>query len=72
MEKKEVTLSSGKKLAIREPLVRDMRAVSNFTNLEEKTVRLVSNLTNLTLDELDALTFKDFSLLQAELEGFLS
>jgi hypothetical protein len=68
----KVKLSDGKEISVREPLVRDIRAVKDYKEPEEKEIRLMSNLTNMTIGELDDLTFKDYSLLQKELQGFLS
>jgi predicted DNA-binding protein (UPF0251 family) len=72
LTKEKVTLSDGKVVEIREPLVRDIRAVKDFKDNEEKEIRLVGNLTNLTIEELDALTLKDYGKLQEVLQSFLS
>ncbi|MDR2153269.1 MAG: phage tail assembly protein [Helicobacteraceae bacterium] len=57
---------------MREPLVRDLRAVKEFKDPQEKEVRLLSNLTNLTIDEIDAFTMKEYGKIQKVLHGFLS
>lgn len=69
---KEVTLSTGKTVEIREPKVRDMRIVSTFEDEVEKEINLIANLTGLTLQEIDELSLKDYGLFQAELKTFLS
>jgi hypothetical protein len=68
----KITLSSGTKVEMREPKVRDMRIVSTFTDEVDKELNLIANLTGLTLEELDELSLKDYSLLQKELQTFLS
>lgn len=69
---KKVKLSTGKTIEIREPKVRDMRIVSAFKDEVEKEINLIANLTGLTLEEIDELSLKDYSLFQAELKTFLS
>jgi len=66
----QVELSNGKVVNIREPKVRDVRAVSFEKNEEERTYLLISNLTGLSNDELNELSFKDFKILEKELQGF--
>ena len=68
----KITLSTGTKVEMREPKVRDMRIVSTFTDEVDKELNLIANLTGLTLEELDELSLKDYSLLQKELQTFLS
>jgi predicted DNA-binding protein (UPF0251 family) len=72
LKKEKITLSDGKVVEIREPLVRDIRAVKEFKENEEKEIRLIGNLTNLTIEELDALALKDYGKLQKALQDFLS
>lgn len=67
-----IELTSGKKIAMREPKLRDMRMLSHVKEDEEKTIKLVANLTMMTEEELDDLSLKDYSLLQKGLESFLS
>jgi len=67
---KKIELSHGKLVDIREPKVRDVRAVSFEKNEEERTYLLISNLTGLSNDELNELSFKDFKKLEKELQGF--
>jgi len=66
----KVELSNGKIVDIREPKVRDVRAVSFEKNEEERTYLLISNLTGLSNDELNDLSFKDFKILEKKLQGF--
>ena len=68
----KIILSTGTKVEMREPKVRDMRIVSTFTDEVDKELNLIANLTGLTLEELDELSLKDYSLLQKELQTFLS
>jgi len=69
---KKVKLSTGKTIEIREPKVRDMRIVSTFKDEVEKEINLIANLTGLTLEEIDELSLRDYSLFQTELKTFLS
>jgi hypothetical protein len=68
----KVKLSTGKTIEIREPKVRDMRIVATFNDEVEKEINLIANLTGLTLEEIDELSLRDYSLFQAELKTFLS
>jgi hypothetical protein len=62
----------GKEVFLRAPKVRDIRAVSHHKTQEDKEIYLISNLTGITLDELDELYFKDYQELQQKLQSFLS
>jgi len=57
---------------MREPKMRDIRALTNINNNEEKELILVSNLTGLSLEELEEATFKEYKILQEKLQSFLS
>lgn len=57
---------------MREPKLKDIRAVSHITNLEEKEIKLISNLTGVSEDELDELKFSDYAKLSQKLASFLS
>ena len=67
---KKIELSNGKTVEMREPKVKDVRAVSFEKNEEERTYLLISNLTGISNDELNELSFKDFKKLDNELQGF--
>ncbi|MCT7405607.1 phage tail assembly protein [Aliarcobacter cryaerophilus] len=67
---KKIELSNGKTVEMREPKVKDVRAVSFEKNEEERTYLLISNLTGISNDELNELSFKDFRKLDKELQGF--
>lgn len=69
---KNIELSTGKKVEMREPKVRDMRIVSKFTDEVEKEINLVANLTGLTTAEIDELSLSDYGKLQKGLTDFLS
>lgn len=58
--------------SMREPKMKDIRALSNIKNAEEKELKLISNLTGLNDDDLNDLTFKEYKVLQERLTGFLS
>jgi len=57
---------------MREPKLKDIRAVSHIENLEDKEIKLVSNLTGLSEEELGELTFSDYAKLSNKLASFLS
>lgn len=69
---KKIELSTGVTVDMREPKLKDLRLLSHVKDEEEKTIKLIANLTMLSEAELDELSMKDFVLLQKELEGFLS
>lgn len=69
---KEIKLSNGKTVKMREPKVRDMKIVSSIKDDLEKETTLISNLTGLTPQEVDELNMKDFNLLDEALKDFLS
>lgn len=57
--------------SMREPKVKDIRALSTIKDDAEKEFNLISNLTGLTPGELDELSFKDYKILQDKLNSFL-
>lgn len=67
----KIELSTGAVVEMREPKLKDVRLLSNIKDEEEKTIKLIANLTMLSEDELNDLSMKDYGLLQKELEGFL-
>ena len=67
----KVKLSNGKEIEVREPKVRDMRIVANEPNEQEQEVKLIANLTGLTLDEVDELSLKDYALISEVVKNFL-
>ena len=56
---------------MREPKMKDIRALSTIKDDAEKEFNLISNLTGLTPGELDELSFKDYKILQDKLNSFL-
>jgi len=68
----EVKLNDGRVIKVRKPKVRDMRIVAEVKNEIEREMKLISNLTNLTFEELDELDLDDYKKFQKVLEGFLS
>jgi len=68
----EIKLSDGRVIKMRKPKVRDMRIVSDVDNEVEKEMRLIGNLTNMTLEEIDEMDLDDYKKLQEALMGFLS
>lgn len=68
---KKIELSTGEKIDMREPKLKDMRMLSSIKDEEERTIQLIANLTMKTEADLDELSLKDFGLLQEGLEGFL-
>ncbi|NQY22842.1 MAG: phage tail assembly protein [Campylobacteraceae bacterium] len=68
----KINLPGAKKdVEMREPKVKDMRAVSTEENQEEKEIKLISNLTGMSIVEIDDLSLKDYALLAKGLSGFL-
>jgi len=67
----KITLSNDKVVEMREPLVRDIRAVSHIEQDDERELALIANLTGMSSEELDALTYADYLKLQEEYLGFL-
>ncbi len=67
----KIELSTGTVVEMREPKLKDVRMLSHVKDEEEKTIKLIANLTMLSEDELNDLSMKDYGLLQKELEGFL-
>lgn len=63
---------NGKEVTIREPKVRDIRAVAHLSTEEEKEIHLIANITGLSVDEIDEMGLKDYKRLQKELQDFLS
>lgn len=69
---KEIVLSNGKTVKMREPKVRDMKIASaDTTSQADQEIKLIGNLTNLSPDEMDDLSFKDYTTLQKALKVFL-
>ena len=68
----EIKLNDGRVIKMRKPKVRDMRIVANEENEIEKEMKLISNLTNLTFEELDEMEIDDYQKLQKALMNFLS
>ncbi len=67
---KKIKLSDGKVVQMRSPKVRDVRAVGHIKDPEEREYNLISNLTGMSLDEIDDLEVKDFTKLDEELQSF--
>ncbi|AZV46842.1 phage tail assembly protein [Nautilia sp. PV-1] len=69
---KEIKLSDGRVIKMRSPKVRDIRAIDKIEGESEKEITLISNLTGLSIAELDDLDLKEYKKLQDALAGFLS
>lgn len=67
----KVKLSSGKTVEMREPKVRDMRAVKHIKDPEDRELAIFVNLAEMTEDEILDLPLKDYEKLQRAFEGFL-
>lgn len=68
---KQVQLSN-QIIKLREPKVRDMRTLDEVVGEVEKEIKLISSLTQMTEDEIDDLSMKDYGLIQKELQVFLA
>ena len=62
--KREIILSDGKKVEMRKPKVRDIRAVAHIETEEERELELFANLTGLNKDEMEDMYLEDYSKLQ--------
>lgn len=69
MQDTTIVLSDGKEVKMRTMLVRDVRAVSHIDNDIERELALISNLTGLSHDEIDAMPWGDYLLLQKALDN---
>ena len=69
---KEIKLSDGKTIKMREPKVKDMKIVSKISDEFEKELSLIVNLTGITPNEVDELSMKDFNKIDEALKDFLS
>jgi len=67
----EVTLSDGKKVTMREPKVRDMVMLDDVVGEKQKEIELISNLSQLTDDEILDMNLKDYGKLQGVVQSFL-
>lgn len=68
---KDITLANGKTVQMRELKVRDMRISQEAKTDAEQEIKLIGNLTNMTMDEIDELSLKDYTSLQTALKSFL-
>ena len=68
----KIELSGGKTVEMREPLVRDMKAVNHITDDFEKEIALLANLTEMTPEEIEAMPMAEFNKLDKELQSFLA
>lgn len=67
---KKIKLSIGE-IEMREPKVRDMRIAAVEKTEQDQEIKLISNLTGLTAEEVDDLSLKDYALLTDGLKDFL-
>lgn len=68
---KEVTLSGGEKVVMREPTVQDQITASNMGSAAENEITFIANLSMKTPAEIKGMKLKDYSRLQAALNHFL-
>ena len=69
---KEIKLSDGKTITMREPKARDMLIAENAESPMKQDVRLAANLCNMTEDEVLDLNIKYYKLIQEAMKDFLS
>ncbi len=69
---KTIELSTGVKVEMREPKVKDMLNVDNEASQAKKEVMLIANLCTMTPAEVGDLSIKDYGLLQKGMSDFLS
>lgn len=68
---KDIKLANGTTVQMREPKVRDMRISQEAKTDAEQEIKLIGNLTNMSMDEIDDLSLKDYTALQKALKSFL-
>lgn len=68
----KILLSDKTEVTLREPLVKDLRTVSNITNLEEKEIALIALLTGLNDTVIDEWPLIDYQKVSKALASFLS
>lgn len=69
---KKIKLSSGVEVEMREPKVKDMRLVNGINDELDKEIVMLVNLCEISEDEIDNLSGKDFKKLDEALQDFLS
>ena len=67
---KQVTLSCGRVIQVREPRVRDLMAVDDIQSEQQKAINMLSSLTQLTEDELMDMRIPDYKRLQDAVQDF--
>lgn len=67
---KQVTLSCGRVIQVREPRVRDLMAVDDIKSEQQKEINMLSSLTQLTGDELMNMRIPDYKRLQDAVQDF--
>ena len=67
---KEIKLSTGETIKMREPKVRDMMMVKDVQNDIDREIELLANITEKTEEELYDLSLSDYSQLQEAFKGF--
>lgn len=70
MSKVKIELS-GQTVEMREPKVKDMRAVDGIESNLEREIKMLVNLCEMTEEEIDNLSSKDFAKLDEQLQSFL-
>ncbi len=68
---KKIKLSNGTEVEMREPKVKDMRLVNGIADELDKEIAMLVNLCEMSEDEIDALSAKDFKKLDEALQDFL-
>lgn len=68
---KEITLSDGSTMIMREPTVGDQLIATKAGIAAESEILYIANLTMNTPDDIKKVKMKDYSKLQAALKGFL-
>jgi len=69
---KKIKLNNGTEVTMREPKVRDMRLVNGIENELDREISMLANLCEMSEDEIDDLSGKDFKKLDEALQDFLS
>jgi hypothetical protein len=70
MSKVKIELAT-QTVEMREPKVKDMRAVDGIESNLEREIKMLVNLCEMTEEEIDDLSSKDFAKLDEQLQSFL-
>ena len=68
---KKIKLNNGTEITMREPKVKDMRIVNHIKDELDREIAMIANLCEISEDEIDDLSGKDFKKIDEALQDFL-